>query len=795
LAKKLKSFNAVVALIKPADAAIKVAEFAKAGDLAGVYFLPALDADPDWANVDQSKWSVARAERVDTLYHIAQALPETAFLLCATRMGGLHGFHAPENPLGGLVSGFTKAIKRERRGQFAKVIDFQMKASASKIAKVLVSETLYDPISVEIGYENDMRFSVALREMPTNKSQKIPLKEGGIYVVSGGTGGITSSVVTDLAKSTRGTFYLLGRTNLPDKDNPDLQMLKNDRNAFKSELYKRLAESGEKLTPVQFEQKVLAFERASSTLDLMAYVEAVGGKAVYMACDVTDMKSVSKVVTAIGKVEKYVDVFIHAAGLEISRKIESKTLEEFQRVVSVKTDGFMNLFRSLESKNLLPNMVVFFSSVAGRFGNAGQTDYSAANDLLSKYSFWLPKQYPGLKVISIDWGAWAEVGMASRGNVPILMERAGIEMLKPSVAAPMVREELEYGQSGEVVIAGSLGILENRSADSCVLDIKHSDDALRAGNPIHSMFSHLVGFDTNDGIRLEAELNPEEISFLRDHAINGIPVLPGVMGIEGFSVASKHIASVLASEKGGFEVERLENIQFLSPFKFYGNKPRTIVWNAVAYRMSEGLKVEVKLESDITRHNGNVKHTIHFTGEVYLASAIPVSDAVAIPPKWTKKQSVMAEDIYKVYFHGPSFQVLDAAQFSEGKVLGKFNKKLVGISADDPGLFATPLLIELCFQTAGLFEVGATGMLALPQSVGALKIFKQPLNGVAIFAEVETHTVNGKYSFDARVVDARGNVFLELTDYQTSPLPYPAEKNLVEPLKILVPTSGNSGKR
>ena len=133
---------------------------------------------------------------MDTLFHIARALPESAFLLCATRMGGLHGLINPENPLGGVVSGFTKSFRRERRGQLAKVIDFQSNASASKIADILISETMRDPISVEVGYENEMRFGVALSDIQGDESNNIPLKEGGVYVVSGGTGGITGSVVS-----------------------------------------------------------------------------------------------------------------------------------------------------------------------------------------------------------------------------------------------------------------------------------------------------------------------------------------------------------------------------------------------------------------------------------------------------------------------------------------------------------------------------------------------------------------------------------------------------------------------
>ena len=88
------------------------------------------------------------------------------------------------------------------------------------------------------------------------------------------------------------------------------------------------------------------------------------------------------------------------------------------------------------------------------------------------------------------------------------------------------------------------------------------------------------------------------------------------------------------------------------------------------------------------------------------------------PPKWGKKKAVSAEDIYKLYFHGPSFQVLDAAQSYRSNVLGRLNKDLVMDATGKPGPMSTPLLIELCFQTAGLWEAGATGTLALPASVG-----------------------------------------------------------------------------
>ena len=753
----------------------------------GLYFLPSLDPDPVWEVNHVRDWEEALTEMEEALYSIGILLPDTAFLIGATRLGSFNGLMNCENPLNGIVTGFMKSLRRERPHQLVKVVDFNDQASPDYIAGALISETLQDPVTAEIGREDDLRNGIALQECETVDTGTVTLQTGSTFVVSGGTGGVTGVVIQDLAKATRGSFFLLGRTELPAEDDPDLLKLKRDRKGFGLELQERMRQAGEKVTPVQIERQLLALERASATLEVMKTVEAAGGHARYIPCDVTNENSVINAIETIREATDKVDVFIHAAGLDKSRKIESKPFEEFQQVIDVKAKGFKYIFNALENNHLLPDKVVFFSSVAGRFGNSGQTDYGAANDLLAKYAQWLPKRYPGMQAVAIDWSAWAEVGMASRGNMPRLMEMAGIDLLKPEEAAPMVRNELNLGQSGEVVIAGSLGILESSlNEKNCGMDIEKADAALRAGTPIHRMFSHLTAFDSNSGIQLEGELDPAQLSYLRDHAINGIPVLPGVVGIEGFAIASKHIASVLASTSKGFEIKKLEKIRFQAPLKFYGNKTRKIAWHAAAYRKPEGIVIKASLESDIKRRDGTISHLNHFDSLVYLTQNPAEAESVTAAPKWGKRRSVSSEEIYKLYFHGPSFQVLDAAQLSESAVLGKFNKQLMNVPADESVPYMKSLLIELCFQSAGLWEVGSTGVLSLPQSVGNLSFYKQPINKGPIFAEVQPREHEGQISFDAKVVDAKGNVILELEDYRTSPLPYSADKKLVEPIKSMV---------
>ena len=107
----------------------------------------------------------------------------------------------------------------------------------------------------------------------------------------------------------------------------------------------------------------------------------------------------------------------------------------------VKAHGWLNLLAALAAAGTAPASAVAFSSIAGRFGNGGQTDYSAANDLLCK-SISNLRRSGTTRGVAIDWTAWADIGMASRGSIPTVMKAAGIDMLPPEVGIPAVHREL-----------------------------------------------------------------------------------------------------------------------------------------------------------------------------------------------------------------------------------------------------------------------------------------------------------------------------------------------------------------
>ncbi|MCA9981983.1 MAG: polyketide synthase dehydratase domain-containing protein, partial [Anaerolineales bacterium] len=82
-----------------------------------------------------------------------------------------------------------------------------------------------------------------------------------------------------------------------------------------------------------------------------------------------------------------------------------------------------------------------------------------------------------------------------------------------------------------------------------------------------------------------------------------------------------------------------------------------------------------------------------------------------------------------------------------------------------------PRLIELCFQTAGIWQMETDKVLALPAALGSVTTYEQPAEGTALYAQVTANREGDALSFDAQVVDEAGKVYVVLTGYRTIALP------------------------
>jgi NAD(P)-dependent dehydrogenase (short-subunit alcohol dehydrogenase family) len=748
------------------------------GPVAGVYWLPALDDEGDLDAMDGSAWTEALRRRVKTLYATMRALWDSdAFLVSATRLGGRHGYGeaGASCPMGGAVTGFTKSYKKERPAALVKAVDLPASRKTAAIADLLIEETLADPGTVEVGREGDHRWGVVLEERPFSAldSDGSPRGDGGtaltddsVVVVTGAAGSIVSAITADLAGSAAGTFHLLDLTPEPDPGDPDLVAYATDRDGLKATLATRMRDRGERPTPVAIEKELGRLERLASARAAITAVEAAGGTAVYHSVDLTDEAAVAAVVDRIRETTGRVDLVLHAAGLEVSRNLPEKNPGEFDLVFDVKTTGWFSLWHALRDMEV--GAVVVFSSVAGRFGNAGQTDYAAANDLLCKVVSAMRRTRPETRALALDWTAWGGIGMATRGSIPTIMEMAGVQLLPPEAGVAWIRRELaSSGFAGEVVVAGRLGLMATEYADHGGVDVERL-----VGDGAGPMVGDVTA-SAHLGLVVTTTLDPVHQPFLDHHRIDGTPVLPGVMGMEAFAEAARLIAPA------GHHVVAVEDVAFLAPVKFYRDQPRTLT---VTVRVQDApggdLLVHCALTAGRSLPGQDVPQvTTHFTGVVRLGSEEPATEteAGAEPHGRVLEPS----EVYALYFHGAAYQVVGSAFADDAAGVARMTDPLPDDRdpADAP-LTGLPRHAELCFQTAGLVEAGRDRRLALPASVASYRVLGAPSGGgVQAVARPD-----GDGGYDCVVLEeADGRVLARVDGYRTVPLPAPVPEDVLAP--------------
>ncbi|TCN57662.1 SDR family NAD(P)-dependent oxidoreductase [Flavobacterium circumlabens] len=145
----------------------------------------------------------------------------------------------------------------------------------------------------------------------------------------------------------------------------------------------------------------------------------------YYECDISDKKALEELVAKIENKHKKLDGIIHSAGVIRDSFVLKKTVQEIHQVFSPKIEGTKNLDEA--TKHLPLDFMVYFSSVSGVTGNIGQADYSAANAYLNTYAeFRNSQKDKGLrkgKTLSINWPLWKEGGMQITNEVLIHLEK------------------------------------------------------------------------------------------------------------------------------------------------------------------------------------------------------------------------------------------------------------------------------------------------------------------------------------------------------------------------------------
>ena len=171
-------------------------------------------------------------------------------------------------------------------------------------------------------------------------------------------------------------------------------------------------------------------------------------------------------------------------------------------------------------------------------------------------------------------------------------------------------------------------------------------------------------------------------------------------------------------------------------------------------------------ERTLPGHDAPVR-TTHFTGRVRLTAA-PAQEQRSELDRSQHDPLMDAEQVYRFYFHGPAYQVVEAAWRDGDGSTARLPESLPDDrSPAGAPLTLAPRLVELCFQTAGLWEAARDDRLALPLHVGSTRVLLDPGEATApLVAHAEVHDGH----VDALVVDDEGRVVVRLDGYTTVPL-------------------------
>jgi NAD(P)-dependent dehydrogenase (short-subunit alcohol dehydrogenase family) len=349
-----------------------------------------------------------------------------------------------------------RTLESEYPKVLGKVVDFDATLAPPVMAQHIVDELLADDGSYEIGYPAGQRSQYLATRTPLAATTPHAWRPqaGWVVLVTGGARGITAEISGELAQP--GVhLVVVGRAPLGGAEATfatDDATLETDLATLRSQLIAAQRAQGVERTPAEIESEARALQREHERRRNLAAFAAAGAQVEYHALDVRTESAFGALIDDLYRRFGRIDAVVHGAGIIEDRQIEEKSAASFDRVFDTKADSAFILGQHLRAEGL--RWVVFFSSVAGRFGNQGQVDYAAANEVVNRLACQFDAQWPATRVAAINWGPWRGAGMANQG----IQRQFVAKGITPIEAVDGVRffvDELTYGQKGEVeVIAG-----------------------------------------------------------------------------------------------------------------------------------------------------------------------------------------------------------------------------------------------------------------------------------------------------------------------------------------------------
>ncbi len=295
---------------------------------------------------------------------------------------------ALSHPEKAMISGPAGVLPREIAGLTIATVDVELpealprrklwgkpEATGNDLADRLLEDLLAQPANAVAALRGPRRLVRGFAPLRLDAATDPVFKDGGTYLITGGFGGIGQTIAARLLADHGAHVVLLSRTALPPRD--------------------RWADAG---LPPATRKRIGTVQR----------LEKLGGSVTVEVADVVNVAQMRGVAERL-RAQGGANGVIHAAGILNDAPALAKTQADVDAVLGPKVQGLRVLDGIFEDGEL--DLMVLFASTSTATRSAGQVDYVAANDFLNAYA--AAHRQSATQVVAVNWGVWADIGMAA----------------------------------------------------------------------------------------------------------------------------------------------------------------------------------------------------------------------------------------------------------------------------------------------------------------------------------------------------------------------------------------------
>jgi acyl transferase domain-containing protein/thioesterase domain-containing protein len=366
-----------------------------------------------------------------SLTHLAQALesvelPDGCHITVVTSGALRVRDEGPFYPEKACVLGPVGVIPREFPNVTVQLVDIErpdmapprrarkQAAQVDPSQRLLMRDLLAEPANGVAALRGGERLASVLRAVPLAETADAPVyKDGGLYLITGGFGGIGLAIARDIARRTQAHIVLLSRSAVP----PRAEWARYE---------------GAAAGP--------ATGRTARKIAAIREIEELGGRITCLTGDVTDVQQMQNVRAQLAEIGP-LNGIIHAAGVVDDAPLLTKDEAGMQAVLAPKIAGLRVLNEVFPDGSA--DLLVLCSSTSTLTTPAGQVDYVAANAYLDAVA--QARRGGQTRTLAINWGVWSDTGMA----VDAMAARTGDAAAPRALDTPILEDVTEAADTSE----------------------------------------------------------------------------------------------------------------------------------------------------------------------------------------------------------------------------------------------------------------------------------------------------------------------------------------------------------